>query len=114
MNSIAFRANRGPKRCQIQDLKCILDPSPIRIRQGPADSKYIKSACRVVPVLVPLQKGFSGEPQPGLFSGVNGFFRSAEGKASAVSHFYKHQRSIFLQYQIDLSPARPIVPCHEA
>jgi len=67
-----------------------------------------------VPVLVPLQKGFSGEPQPGLFSGVNGFFRSAEGKACAVPNLNKYQRSIFLQHQIDLSPARLIVPYHEA
>jgi len=67
-----------------------------------------------VPALVPLQKGLSGEPQPGLLSRVNGFLGSAEGNACAVSHFYKHQRSIFLQHQIDLSPARPIVPCHEA
>ena len=113
-DSKAFSSNQVRNRNQIKGSKGILNPLPARIRHFSTDGKYVKSAYRIVPSAVPLQKNFSGEAQPQLLFRVYGLFGSAEGGVCPVPNLNKYQRCFLPEDQVDLSPTCPIIPFHQA
>ena len=112
-DSKAFCSDQVRNGNQIKGSKGILNPLPVRIRHFSTDGKYVKSAYRIVPGAIPLQKNFSGEAEPRLLFRVYGLFGSAEGTACPVPNLNKYQRCFFLQDQVDLSLACLEIPFHQ-
>ena len=113
-DSKAFSSDQVRNGNYIKGSKGVLNPLPVRIRHFSTDGKYVKSAYRIVSVPIPLQKNFSGEAQPQLLFRVYGLFGSAEGAACPVPNLNKYQRCFFPEDQVDLPPACPIIPFHQA
>ena len=49
----------------------------------------------------------------GLFAGGNGFERVAEAEAAAELYFDEDEGIAMAHYEVDLAPARPVVPFDE-
>ena len=113
-DSKAFSSDQVRNGNQIKGSKGILNPLPVRIRHFSTDGKYVKSAYRIVPVPVPLQKTSAVNRSRDCFFGVYGLFGLAEATACPVPNLNKYQRSFFPQDQVDLPPACTVIPFHQA